>query len=344
MRARLSDLSQSRLPQVLGECAGNLPAIASYVNEATQRLLYQFAETGFWGAWAKVVFNVPRATPYLTLPSIFARAVNIAECRSPVRLSNEWYEFLEDGIGLQSRCANACNVPGVYDRGMFSTAYDLTATNQLLRIYYTDERDIGKRVLVSGALDQNGNGIYSQDGTSKVNGFWLTLENPFTTTAYIVTGFTAIAKDVTYGDVLLKQVDADTGAEVLLARYTPQETNPQYRRYLVSSGMCGCCCSNPNDSTQIQVTAMCKYEYRPVSQPSDFLLCANIPALKLACESIRHSEMDNPAAQQMSLLKWSQATKALNDELQHQLGDAPAITVSVGYARGLRADLVGSVW
>jgi hypothetical protein len=335
MRTKLSDISASRIPDVLGACADDFPKLSSYINQATQQLIIAAGENGFWGGWHKVVFNVTRTDPYITLPPQYARMISMDVCRRPVPIQNEHYEFLEFGIGLQVPCENEspflgykCGTLQGFDRNVVNTAYDLTPTNQYLRIYITDARDIGAKFLISGALDANGVGIYTNDVNLQVDGFYLLGDQPFATSSSIVTSFQAFSKPVTYGDVLLYQVDATTLEEVLLSRYTPQETNPTYRRYFIKSLPCGCC-QSPTNPGYAQVTTLLKVEYQPVINPSDFLIIGNIPALKAECQSIRFSEIDNATSEALSVKKHEDAVALLNAELKHYIGALkPAINVA----------------
>lgn len=327
MRITVSDVEQSRIPQVLGICREDAARLCSYLNEAQLRLIQAGSETGWFNGWAKVVFNVSRTDPYITLPSQFARMAALDVCQFPVRIQNEWYEFLDAGIGLQKNFLNQCAWPGLtdgYDRNNVPTAFDLPSTNQLLRVYLTDQRDIGTKFFVNVALDQNGNGIYSNDVSTQVQGALITLDYPFVTTDYIVTAFSSITKvglntqATTYGDVVFKSVDDTTGVETFLSRYTPQESTPQYRRYFIKALPRNCCCSDSEDTAQ--VTTLCKYDYRPVVNPSDVLIIGNIAALKCECESIRYAEMDSMEGQALSVKKHLDAIKLLNAELSHYLG------------------------
>lgn len=340
MRITLQDFALSRAPQVLGLCSDNLPGIASYVNEAIQRLLMSATEDGWWQGWDRITFNVNRDNPYITLPSRYARLIGLDTCRIPMPIATEWFEFLEAGIGLQTTCTakNGCGMKAVFSRGTVTTITDLTATNQYIRVYYTDVRDVGQQITFYNALDQNSVNIYSQNGLVPVNGFFLTLQAPFATTAFIVTKFQSISKPVTYGDVVVKQVDATTGTEVLLARILATEKSPTYVRYLITGLPPNCC--DPNTST-VQLTAMAKLDFYPVANPTDQLLIGNIPALKLECESIRFSEMDVANAAELSALKHRQAVNLLNKELQHY-GGSESLSVNVapfGTARLERVNL-----
>lgn len=342
MRTTLLQVAQSRIPQVLGLCDGDLARLATYINEAQQILINVAGEDGFWGGWAKVVFNVTRTDPYITLPSEFARMILHDVCRTPIKIQNEWYEFLEAGIGLQKPCQNGCQLTQTYERGSVPTAYDLTSTNQKLRVYLTNTRDVGKNIIFAGAKDQNGNGIYSDDVANQIVGAKLTLNTPFVTTAYVVTSFAGIAKDQTYGDVVVKQVDATTGEESLLVRLRPWEMTPSYRRYYLG-GLPNWCCATPN-MEPVQVTAMCKYEFIPVTQPTDFLLIGNIPALKQQCQSIRHAEVDDPTSKALAIAEHKEAVKLLNQELVHYMGESrPAINVAPWGTAHLHRQRIGTL-
>jgi len=319
--------------------------LCSYLNEAIQRLVNAGGETGWWGSWAKVVFNVARSNPYITLPPQYARIINMDVCRFPIRIQNEFYEELEAGIGLQSPSGgwNCNGAQEAYERGLWPTDIDLPSTNQLLRVYFTDPRDTNVQIVFNDAKDQNGNAIYGQNGVSTVNGFILTTIAPFVTSGFIVSAFGALTKPQTFGDIVLKAVDATTGDETFLARYTADETTPMYRRYYLNKLPTTCCTGDPATTTA-QVTAMCKYEFVPVSRSTDLLLIGNIPALKAECESIRYAEMDNSGALMMSEQKHQNALRLLRQELDHYMGkDHPAINVAPFGTADLRRREIGTM-
>jgi hypothetical protein len=327
MRNTFGSLRLSNYPQAIGACKDDLPVIAASVNEVEQILINAGGETGFWGCWAKIQFIISRANPYWTLSPQFARIINAAVCTTGIRIQNEFYEVLEAGIGLKpdSPCQTCCPPMEAYDRGGFSTQVDLPVSNQFLRLYAADPADIqaGKRLLIHGALDQNGNAIYSTDGLNQVSGVYLTATSPFATTSMIVTKFDGIQKDPTVGDFTLSAVDATTGNETILSRYGATEQLPNYRRYFFNGLPDSCCASNlPN----IAITALAKYEFSPVSRDTDFLIIGNIPALTRMAMSVRYSRMDSPNAPALEVKNYKMAIKMLNDELRHYLGEVqPAI-------------------
>lgn len=360
MKATGATIRQSRLPEAIGKMATDAPSIFAYVNQATQQLINAMGESGAWLGWQKVVFSVNALTPYITLPRQFARAINLDVCRKPIRIQNEFYEFLEDGIGLQDFYQNAGwkhrdwhGILEGYDRGSFPTMTDLTPTNQLLRVFITDPRDVGKRILIGPSQDQNGNFIYSQDGNQSVNGFYISFSQPFTTTNFSVSNIGGIQIDQTFGDVELFQVDETTGAQVLLARYQPGERLPQYRRYYISKLPRGCCpIANPCLNTtgvqtappNVGVTAMVKLEFIPITRDTDFNVIGNIPALIEECKAIRYSDMDKPEAMALEAKSHSKAMKYLNQELKHYLGALnPAVNLAVYGSARLEKQQIGQM-
>ena len=187
-------------------------------------------------------------------------------------------------------------------------------------MYISDARDVGRRLLVSGK-DSSGNVIYSTDGSQEVVGTYLTFQQPFFTTPFIITQISAIQKDLTYGDVRLYSVDATTGVETLLAKYGPDEVAPAYRRYYINS-LPGCSCNTPaySATTIMQIKAMAKLEYIPARRPTDFLVIGNIPALKEECLAIRYGEMDTKNAAALANKCHRAAIRLLNQEMTHYLG------------------------
>lgn len=358
MRVTLGMIRQSMFPQAVGLCADDLPGIAARVNRATQQLVNAGGETGFWGGWQKVILQASLCHPYVTMARQFARIIELAVCRAPIRIQNEFYELLPDSIGPQDFCRiggarNWCGAMAGYERGVWPVMRDLDPANQLLRVILTDPRDVGRRILIGPAQDQNGNPIYSQDGNNPVNGFYLALAQPWTTSAFIVTAFSGIQKDPTYGDVLLYQVDATTGAQVLLSRYAPDEVAPAYRRYYFNNLPCSCntstlaqspCITGIVPAGTVQMTAIAKLEFIPVNRDTDFNLIGNIPALIEEGKAIRYSDMDVPNAAQLEAKSHGKAMRLLNDELRHYLGEVnPAVVVSPFGTARLEHQRIGSL-
>lgn len=349
MRRIFQQLRQSTFPQTVGLCQQDGPSVAEICNTVTQRLIYAGGDSGFWGGWAKVVFQASRTNPFITLPAQYARAINMDVCRFPIRIQNEFYEEIEAGIGLQptTNCNDWCGALEGYERGVFTTMADLpTGNNSYLRVYPSNSIDVGRRILFSGAKDQNGNYIYTQNGAQSVNGFFLTVNSPFETTPFIVTDWAQLAKDVTQGDLILKAVDATTGVETTLSRYLAWETNPAYRRYYINR-LPNSCCTQPFPTTpgMVNITAMVKYEFVPVMNDTDYLIIGNFPALEEEAQAYRMSKMDTAQAQALAVRHHSEAIKLLNQEMGHYLGKKqPAINFAPFGTARLEKSGIGSLW
>jgi hypothetical protein len=315
----------------LGICVSDVNSAADIVNEAQQRLLNDplQPDEGWWGTWAKMAFNVTPSNPWFTAPRNVARITALDVCKHPTTLRNEWYEFLDFGSGLQppNCCANSqCNSSAVYDRGTAVTNLDIAPPNKKLRFYITEASDVNKRALVQGT-DAAGNVVYTQDGFSQAQGEYVTFVNPLATTTNEWLTITGIQKDITDGDIQVKEADTVTGDERLILTMEPGEKVARYRRYYFAGLPSGCCTTTTG---QVQVVAMVKLEYIPVVADTDYLTIGNLTALKEECQAIRFGEMDNMNALQMAASHHAAAIRLLNGELDHYVGkQRVAITVPI---------------
>lgn len=325
----------------LGVCVGNIPALAGLVNVATERLISDplAPEEGWWGGWARYVFNVTQGNPYLTLPRGIARIIDIAVCSKPVKIQNGFYEFLDYGEGVQPKPCQEKLCGGVmqtYDRESTPILGTLNSGPQQIQVYPTDARDVGKRVIVLGA-DQNAQTVLSTDPVTNkpILGEVMILQLPFVTTANQFTTITGLQKDSTFDSVWFFQVGPVTFATTNLSSMEPSETSASYRKYFIGNLPCGCC-----DTTngQAQVTAMAKLEYVPIASDPDYLGIPCVPALIAECECLRMETMDSMKGQQIAAAKHAKALQLLFGQLDHYLGNQrPAISVNLfGTRRALR--------
>lgn len=325
MPATFLDYRNSRAPQALGVCATDRSQLLPIINEAIQRLMEVAKNQGFWETTKQVVFTV--VDNYITGPRQVARLEDVTVCGQAVNIRNGFWEYLASGAGLQPSnactaiCSSAQSVSAI-DRGLVPTARDIDPTNQGVRVYMTDSRDAGLRVLVQG-LDSNGLPIRSQDGQDWVNGVYLVLATPFTDLVdpvsglpYALSKITGIQKDITFGQVPIYQVDLTTGTQVLLSRYEFDETQPSYRRYYLNNLPSSCCGSNP----PTQVIGMARMEFVPVALDSDWLPISSIPALVAETQAIRYGDMETEFAQKMAVMKHREAVRLLNNQLDHRTG------------------------
>lgn len=330
-RPRLIDFRTSRFPKELGICNGDIVSCAEYLNSAIPRLLNarEVGETGWWGTWVKTVFNVAQTDSQITLPRGLCRLINVDVCKHPVAVQNEFYEFIEFGIGEQTRANNCnscdCNVIQTFDRGVKPTFTDLTPPNKIIRVFPSNVADADKRILVQGK-NSNAVTIRTLDGGVYVEGVFLDLIGPFQDTPLQVDEITGFQKDITAGPVSIYEVDATTGAQVLLLVMEPGEQVAAYRRYFLSHLPKDCCNGNAVTPGIVQVQAMAKVEFIPVSVDTDYLSLPNLEAVGEECKAVRYESMDDANAKQQAALHHRNAIRLLQGQLVNYLGtQKPAI-------------------
>jgi hypothetical protein len=297
-------------------------------------------DEGWWGGWIRTVFNVSRGQPFITLPREVARIILMDVCKMPVKVQNGFYEFLDYGRGLQPKdclggTSSTCNtLLQAYDRESVPTLGTFTGPAHV-RIYPADPGDVGSTVIVQGT-DQNGTTILSTDALTggPVLGESISLVVPFATTINQFSTITGIQKDSTNGPVSFFQVNPVTLVQSSLSTMEPSETAANYRRYYVNGLPANCC--NASGGV-LQVTAMAKLDFVPVTADPDYLLIPNIPALIRQCESIRFGKMESKTSVAMSQVKHKEALALLFGQIDHMLGkERPAITVPLWGSQRLR--------
>lgn len=355
LRPRFLDFRASLGPNAVGLCATDLRALLAIVNEATERLINDplSPDEGWFGSWVRMAFTVSRADPNIYTPQGIARIILLDVCKRPVRINNEFYEFLEFGRGFQPPgCTNAnggttgpmCTPLMAYERETVTTFAPLAATPQIIRAYAADSTDLGRVAIVQGK-DANGQIVRFLDPLANNSGLGekIVLNSPFVDTLNQFSEITGVQKDKSFGEVQYFQVDPTTGVESPLLVMQPGETASLYRKYAVY-GLPQSCCNgsvpqgtNPN----LQVLAMCKLEFQPVACDSDYLGIMSVPALIDECQSIRYSRMDTAAGQQLSAAKHASALRILFGQLQHYLGnERPAIQRHIFGSQPMRPSFV----
>lgn len=349
-RITLRHFRDSRGPTAVGICKDNFKVLADTVNTAQRRLLYarEAGDEGWWGTWSEVAFsNVSRTNPYITAPREIARIEKLNVCDCPMRIQNQFYEYLDFGNGrLPKRCGTNWLTLSrqAYTRNTVPTFVDQTVTPCIIRVYPTmaADTDSVKRIFLQG-VDNNGTTITSQDNGVTVQGEFVTLASPFVDFLNQPSTITGFQKDWTYGDVQIFQVDPATGDETLLLVMEPSETVAGYRRYYLHNLPQNCLVTTGSTDT-LRVTAICKMELIPVVADTDYLLIQNLEAVIEECIAVRMSEMDNAQAQQLAAVHHRNAIGLLNGELRHYLGnEVPAVNFKpFGSARleRLRVDMI----
>lgn len=274
------------IAEAIGVC-NDSPRIPKILNLAVQRLLPR----GKWvGTFARYRFCTSNAC--ITLPRQFATIEGFSICNFPGIIRNEFFEFQGTSYGIlgPDDCIGKTLVP----RGLSPTFDDFFGTTQKAKVYCDIQETPGAYILLQG-FDQNFNWIQTQ-----VGGIWIDGERiPLTTSPQIsvnyFTSITAVQKPITNGNVRIYSYDIPSGANVrAISIYEPDETLPQYRRYMIPglSQMGGGSsrnspCSSDTQCNQVQVDLLVKHDFIPVRLDTDYLIIGNLPALELACMAIQ---------------------------------------------------------
>ena len=331
-RPTLADFRFRWPAEAMGICQADSQVIAC-CNDAQERLMMDplAPEEGWWGSWVTMNLSatVSCGSTYVTVPREIARLVVMGVCQKPIRIRNGFYEYLQFSPGLQPKtCSSgACGqVFQAYDRDTVVTLAPLAATSTI-RVYPTDNRDTGLRVLVQGK-DANGVVVLNTDPGSGQSGLgeYLQLGFPFVDSVNQFSTITGLLKDQTFGPVTIVAVNPTTGVETALSSMEPTEFAANYRRYLIAGiPTVTQCCSGAGT---IQIQAQGRLDFIPCQNETDFLLIQNVPALVEEAMSIRHGRMDGGA--ELSALHHGKALALLNGQLDLYVGkNSTAVRVPI---------------
>lgn len=325
MRLTLGQVRATRIPGILGLCSTS-SALAGYVNEAQQRLL---PLAKWWNTYQRIGICV--ADGNITWPRCVATVESVAICNTPLMIRNEWFEFIENGIGIQQRDqipaganggCGACGTLQLFDRGTSCLFAEVSGTKKL-RVYIDNPSDANKRMLIK-AKDGNGDKIYSLDAGAPVEGFYIVFAAGPVLTTQLVSEIYGVVKDDTLGNVRVYQYDPADTTQSLILNAEPLEGTPNYRRSLLSGAAAlasGHLASTHCGAGTERVVAEVKLEFIPALRDTDFLIIDWVPALKEMCQSIFYGENDSLDAKKKATFHEARAVAALDDELKHYVGD-----------------------
>ena len=324
MRLRGYDYRLSDGPGLIGLCQADTANVFAALNRSQRRLLFckEAGDEGWNGSFAEMAFTVSQTGPYLTTPREVARVSYATVCNRPVRVQNQFFEYLDFGNGRLPKTSSLRQWPPlqIYSRNTVPLFVDPPTAPFFIQVFPTDPADVeaALRVLIQG-LDNNGNTVYSQDSGFQVTGQYVVLDSPFVTAPMQFSTITGIQKDPTSGPVQIFAVDVTTGVSTLLLTMQPGEQVASYRRYYFSS-LPRDCCSGTAAAATTAVTAIVKLDLIPVAVDQDYTLLTNLEALIAESESARYASMDTPAAKSMSAERHKYAVGLLNGELTHENG------------------------
>lgn len=303
--------------------AGTDSRVVSYINEAQERLLYK-------GKWLSTYarYRVANCDGVITWPRQLETVETVAVDNRPGQVRNEWYEFLESGVGLVDSTGGDCLT--LLDRGTACTFSDIdsTAPDKKLRLYY-HSTDNGKSLTLQG-YDGDGTWLRTTSGGGVIDGEKVTFDTATDTADTSLTGFThyvdssskfdalsAVQKDVTSYNVRVLEIESTgTVTQRVLAEYEPDETRPVYRRSLIA-GL-------PDESTTT-VTVIGKLRFVPARVDADWLAINYESAIKEMVMSIRRAEQHNLKE---AAMYEARATLLLEEQLQHYMGDGARPTLN----------------
>lgn len=284
----------------MGICQAD-PFVADYCNKSQQGLMIDplQPDEGWWGTYITMNLAVTAANGavYVTTPQDISRLIALDVCDRAIPIRNGFYEYLKFGTGKEPKTCRGLGCGATlqaFERDNVPTLAPLLGTSTV-RVYPSDNRDVGKVVLLQGK-DANGITILTTDpGTGlTAPGEYIPLAFPFVDSVYEYSEITGTQKDQTYGPVQIVQVNPTTGVESPLSAMEPNESTGWYRRYLVNGiPSRNLCCNTGGGSNSITISAKGAVELTPVQNETDYLTLPNIPALLEESQSLRYSLMDN---------------------------------------------------
>ncbi len=272
------------IAKVIGVCADS-DRVVQYLNEAVQRLLPR----GKWkGTFQR--YRTCLSSGCITLPRHFETVEGFALCNVPGMIRNEFFEFQGTGYGILTE--GDCPGNTLINRGLAVAFDEMSSKTQKVKVYADIDEEPDAYILLQG-FDQNSNWIMTQlaDGTW-IDGERVPLSTTFQISVNYFSKLTGVQKPVTNGNIRLYSYDVPSMANVnALAVYEPDETLPQYRRYLIPGlSLSGTNNQCDNDCDLHTVDLLVKMAFIPVSRDTDYLIIGNLQALKLCVSGILAEE------------------------------------------------------
>lgn len=276
--------------------------VVGYINEAQERLLYK----GLWvDTYAR--YAITYSNGAITWPRQLETIEAVALDNRPGIVRNEWFEFLETGPGLLD--STDCDSYTLVDRGTAVCFSDIDDTDKILRVYSGATTDAGKRVLLQG-YNGIGEWIRTQDGSTWIDGEYVTLTTTYVDTNNVFSELTGVQKTITDGIVKLHEYKPSDSTSRLIGEYQPTETRPTYRRSLIP-GLA-------DDNTTVTVTVVGKLRFAPARVDTDWLFISYEAAIKEMVMSIRKAE--NNLVKEAQAYE-DRAVQLLQEQLLNHLGD-----------------------
>ena len=264
----------------------------------------------------------------ITLPREVEKILHYTMDTRPAPAFSQAYEFVSGGWG-ELGCSGCIGGKFLVDRGNhYSTMFDLPSMAWAednncepefsafkLVAFSTDEDDKGRELIVYGRNSKNEVLGSPQPGLRLTINHWqdgvegelfmgMTSlpQDTFVTSSTDVRDVERVAKPKTEGFVSLYTYDPVTYQMYFLAKYHPQETNPRYRRYRITS---------PDYVNGASIYALCELGYTPLTHEDDILIVQNMDALKMMVMAI---EFENEREFQAAKAYEADAYRLIEDQ------------------------------
>jgi hypothetical protein len=270
--------------------------VVQYINSATQLLMNR----GHW-IGTMPTYEVQTNNNMLTLPPQLATVEGLAVSRRPQSIVSRWYQWSRNGYGLGGKRGDGLNInfDVVAPLGNYPTFADIN--NPPVGLPNTDTHQIqvvtdlveatGAQMLfmvLDGSTPPNyvrtvQGGVYA-DGVAVALPAASGLPGVTTSVPNGISKILAIQKPVTNGQIWIYDYDVQLATSTLIGSIEYFETRPSYPRYLLPI---------------IQGANMCwidvfgKAAFRPVVNPTDYLIIGNLEALTMGCMAVRAREEHN---------------------------------------------------
>lgn len=315
LHLRLSDI-QDACAKAVNICPSTDARVASYINRAVERLLYE----GEWKGTTQTFRLCVNAQGCVTWPREIETPLAASVCTSPIPIRSSWFEFSENGFGQIDNDSNCLRA--LIDRGEACTFDDVIGTGKKLAVYNDLAESAGETITIQ-FHDSSGQFVRTLVGGSWINGEQLTIGTTqgsyvYTTREVYPGAIYSVAKTKTNGVIRLFEYDTTTTDLRPLAYYQPDEETPAYRRSLVPI-------LNNDDCEQQSLIVAAKLRFIPVENPADLLVISHREAIRLACRAVFQEENE---LWQMAQANWAQALRCLGMQLKHhKSGEKVAVNV-----------------
>jgi hypothetical protein len=230
----------------------------------------------------------------------------------PTRVYGRFHEYILSGPGDFDTKVGA-GLDMLVDEGDGFPTSKALETPSRLRVSTTeiaDEYDLS--FPDSGKIKIKGYGEgRSPSGTPEILEVELNLPSPLSplTTTPIFTSILSVDKPRTFGDVTLSGVSVADNSVTTLAVYEPQETNPSYHRYKIST-------YDPEQG----IRALCKRRFIPIEGgDNELVLPSNLGAIKMGMLAVNY---ENKNDLERAVDFWNRGLLILNAEMRETRGGA----------------------